>query len=72
MTLNPFTRLKNVLGVAVDWRVRDILEAERDATIEMGRTFVDGAARLTDAQRAIEERVRILEERVADLESRNL
>lgn len=72
MRLNPFKRLKNALGVAVDWRVRDVLDAERDATIEMGRAFVDGAARLTDALREIEEKVRILEKRIADLESRNL
>lgn len=71
MTLNPFARLKHALGVAVDWRVRDVLEAERDATIELGRTFVDAAARLTDDQRELEERVRALEERVSALEKKD-
>jgi hypothetical protein len=54
-------RIRNFFGMAIDWRVRDVLEAERQATIELGRTFVETTAKLTDE-------VRLLEQRVAHLE----
>lgn len=56
------------LGVAIDWRVRDILEAERDATVELGQIFVKNATHLTDQQRLLEQRVEALENRISDLE----
>lgn len=68
MNRNPLRRLKNVLGAAVDWRVRDVLEAERQATIELGRTFVETTASLMDTNRALERRVAELEERLRMLE----
>lgn len=71
MRWNPFTRLKHALGVAVDWRVRDVLEAERQATVELGRTFVEGAAQLTDATRILEARVAELERRLSVFEEKN-
>ena len=64
MKWNPLARAKNVLGLAVDWRVRDVLEAEREATVELGGTFVESTARLTDAIRLLELRVSALEERL--------
>lgn len=54
-------RIRNYFGMAIDWRVRDVLEAERQATIELGRTFVTSTAKLTDE-------IRLLEQRVAHLE----
>lgn len=54
-------RIRNFVGIAIDWRVRDVLEAERQATIELGRTFVEATAKLTDE-------IRLLEQRVAHLE----
>lgn len=54
-------RIRNYFGMAIDWRVRDVLEAERQATIELGKTFVTTTARLTDE-------IRLLENRVAELE----
>jgi len=63
MRWNPLSRIKNALGVAVDWRVRDVLEAEREATMELGRIFVDTTADLCD--RLVE-----IERRLADLEDR--
>jgi hypothetical protein len=50
--------------MAIDWRVRDVLEAERQATIELGRTFVETTAKLTDEVRLLEQRVRQLEKTV--------
>lgn len=62
MRFNPAKFFTQRLGVAIDWRVRDVLEAERQATIELGKTFVTTTAKLTDE-------VRLLERRVADLEN---
>ena len=53
-------------GMAIDWRVRDVLEAERQATIDLGRTFVTTTAKLTDEIRLLEQRVAHLE-KVVDL-----
>lgn len=58
------TRIRNALGLAIDWRVRDVLEAERQATIELGRTFVESTAKLTDEIRLLEQRVMNLEKRL--------
>jgi|688.fasta_scaffold233691_2 DNA-binding transcriptional MerR regulator len=64
-----FVRLfRQRLGVAIDWRVRDVLEAEREATVELGQIFVKNAANLTDQQRLLEQRVADLEKRLAELE----
>ena len=54
-------RIRNFFGMAIDWRVRDVLEAERLATIELGRTFVESTAKLTDEIRLLEQRVTHLE-----------
>jgi hypothetical protein len=66
MKWNPFASVKYALGVAVDWRVRDVLEAERQATIELGQTFVEAAAQLTDDLRRLEARIAELEHRLGD------
>jgi hypothetical protein len=64
-----FVRLfRQRLAVAIDWRVRDVLEAEREATVELGQIFVKNAANLTDQQRLLEQRVADLEKRLAELE----
>ena len=60
-------RVKNIFGVAIDWRVRDILEAEREATIELGKTFITTTARLTDEIRLLEQRVVELETAIQEL-----
>lgn len=67
MNLNPFSRMKHLLGVAIDWRVRDVLEAERAATVELGTTFVEGYARLMDSHQKMEERVLRIEEELKEL-----
>jgi len=65
---NPLSRAKNLLGLAVDWRVRDVLEAEREATVELGGAFVESASRLTDALRLLEERVSAIESRLDEID----
>lgn len=57
-------RMRNLVGMAIDWRVRDVLEAERQATIELGRTFVTSTAKLTDEIRLLEQRVSYLEKQL--------
>jgi hypothetical protein len=68
MAFNFGRFLSQRLGVAIDWRVRDVLEAEREATVGLGQIFVKNAAQLTDQQRLLEVRVAELEQRIADLE----
>ena len=58
------SRLRDSLGRAIDWRVRDTLESERQATVELGRTFVESSAALTDEIRLLEQRVARLERRI--------
>lgn len=52
---------KRRLSEAIEWRFRERLEAERMATVELGRTFVEKSAEMTD-------QIRLLESRVAELE----
>jgi hypothetical protein len=68
MAFNFGRFLTQRLGVAIDWRVRDVLEAEREATVELGQIFVKNAAQLTDQQRLLEVRVAELEKRLSELE----
>jgi hypothetical protein len=68
MASNPLRKIVSRLGMAIDWRVRDVLESERQATIELGKTFVAGAAQITDQQNLLEQRVAELEQRVVELE----
>lgn len=66
MRFNPIRSLTQRIGVAIDWRVRDILEAERDATVELGKLFVTNTASLTDQIRLLEQRVDELEKKIED------
>jgi DNA-binding transcriptional MerR regulator len=68
MASNPIRKIVSRLGMAIDWRVRDVLESERQATIELGKTFVAGTAQLTDQHTLLEQRVTELEQRIAQLE----
>lgn len=61
MTNNPLGVLKRKLSAALAWRVRDAIEAERTATVELGRTFVDTTTELTDRLNRLEARVTKLE-----------
>lgn len=61
-------KLRHQIAVAIDWRVRDVLEAERRATVELGKTFIEGTALLRDQQALLEQRVAELEKRLAELE----
>jgi hypothetical protein len=62
-------KLTHRLGLAIDWRVRDYLEAERSATVQLGNTFVEASVELTDQYRNLEKVVSNLEKRIAELEN---
>ena len=59
----------NTLGVAINWRVRDVLERELQATVQLGKTFVEGAAQINDKQNLLELQIVELNRRVAELET---
>lgn len=61
MAANPLGILKRKLSAALAWRVRDAIEAERTATVELGRTFVDATVQLTERIAQLEARVEQLE-----------
>jgi len=68
MRLNPARFIQHRLGIAIDWRVRDVLEAEREATVELGQTFVRGYAQLADRQSLFEGEIASLKKRITELE----
>lgn len=69
MTRNPLIKLRHLVGVAIDWRVRDYLEAERSATVQLGNTFVEASVELTDQYQALVNEISHLEKRIAELEN---
>ena len=68
MGFSPSRKVKELLSSAIDWRFRDRLEAERIATVELGRTFIEEAVAMADRQREIDQRPVDLENRVKKLE----
>jgi len=68
MRWNPLSRLKHALGVAIDWRVRDVLEAERQATVELGKTFASTASHVLDKNDEISRRLDEMEDRLREIE----
>jgi hypothetical protein len=61
-------KLRHQIAVAIDWRVRDVLEAERKATVELGKTFIEGTAMLRDQQALLEQRIVELEKKIHSLD----
>jgi hypothetical protein len=61
-------KLRHQIAVAIDWRVRDALEAERRATVELGKTFIEGTAMLRDQQALLEQRIVELEKKIHALD----
>jgi hypothetical protein len=69
MMRKQWVKLRHLVGVAIDWRVRDYLEAERSATVQLGNTFVEASVELTDQYRNLEKVVSNLEKRIAEIEN---
>jgi hypothetical protein len=55
------------LSSAIGWRVRDALEAEREATVDLGKLFLRTTAELTDRQHLLEVRIAELEKDIIQL-----
>lgn len=66
--MNPLKKIKHLFGVAIDWRVRDVLESEREATVALGKTFVQTSAELLDRVDSIAQHLDEIEERMTRLE----
>jgi hypothetical protein len=45
-----------------------VLEAERRATVELGKTFIEGTAMLRDQQALLEQRIVELEKKIHSLD----
>ena len=69
MMRKQWVKLRHLVGAAIDWRVRDYLEAERSATVQLGNTFVEASIELTDKYKNLEKVVTKLEKRIAELEN---
>jgi hypothetical protein len=54
----------------IDWRVRDQIDHERTATVELGRTFVDASIEMTERFLTLESEVASLRHRIDELEKR--
>jgi len=55
------------LSSAIGWRVRDALEAEREATVDLGKLFLRATAQLADQQHLLEVRIAELEKDIVTL-----
>ena len=55
------------LSSAIVWRVRDALESEREATVDLGEIFLRTTTELTDRQHLLEVRIKELEKDIATL-----
>ena len=58
---------KKIMSV-IDWRVRDQLDHEKKATVELGRTFVEATVSVTERMVSLEAEVEELKARLARLE----
>ena len=68
MSMNPLTRMKNWLSAAIDWRVRDEVEVEREVIATLTETVAHVASTTAEQQRAMGSLLEDLERRVAKLE----
>jgi hypothetical protein len=66
--MNPLRRMKDWLSAAIDWRVRDEVEVEREVIATLAETVTHVASTTAEQQRAIGSLLENLERRVAKLE----
>jgi len=59
--------LAHRLGSAISWRVRDAVEAEREATVALGQIFLRTTTELKDRQNVLEVKIAELEMDIAKL-----
>ena len=68
MASNPLSTLKRRLSAAIDWRVRQEFEAERELMMEINDSLTTLNAAYTDKISALEKLVENLDRRLTALE----
>ena len=68
MASNPLSKLKGRLSAAIDWRVRQAFEAERDLMMEINDSLTTLNVAYTDKIAALEKLVEDLDRRLAAVE----
>jgi hypothetical protein len=68
MAINPFSRLKHRLSAAIDWRVTQEFDQERDLIRDTNAAIVDVSIKHSDQIAALTRMVEQLEKRVAKIE----
>jgi len=68
MASNPLSKLKGRLSAAIDWRVRQAFEAERELMMEINDSLTTLNVAYTDKIAALEKLVDDLDRRLAAVE----
>jgi hypothetical protein len=71
MAINPLSRLKHRLTAAIDWRVTQEFDQERDLIRDTNAAVVDVSTKLSDQIAGLTRLVEELEKRIASLEGQN-
>jgi hypothetical protein len=71
MAINPLARLKHRLSAAIDWRVTQEFDQERDLIRDTNAAILDVSVQHSDQIAALTRMVEELEMRIALLEGRN-
>lgn len=67
MANNPIAKLKGRLSAAIDWRVRQAFEAERELTMGINEAVTELNIAYADKMAAIEKLVEDLDRRVTEM-----
>ena len=68
MANNPMRKLKHRLSAAIDWRVRQEFEKEREVLLGVSESVTDISVAYADQIAALSKMVEELDRRVKDLE----
>ena len=71
MAVNPLARMKHKLSAAIDWRVTQEFDQERDLIRDTNAAILDVSSQLSDQIAALARLVETLETRIASLEKQN-
>jgi hypothetical protein len=68
MAINPLARLKHRLSAAIDWRVTQEFDQERDLIRDTNAAIVDVSTKHSDQIAALTSLVNQLEQRIEEIE----
>lgn len=72
MASNPLSKLKGRLSAAIDWRVRQAFEAERELTMSINEAVSDLNIAYADKMAAVEKLVEDLDRRVTEMAKKSM